>query len=53
MATKNDVTGDTLKSKITTDNYRSGFDAIDWSVKNEPVRNEELKPDNMYVPLRG
>ena len=51
MAT-NDITGDKLKSKITTDEYRNNFDAIDWSVKDEPVKNEQPKPDNMYVPLR-
>lgn len=42
----NDITGDKLKTKVTTDNYRNGFDAIDWSVKDEPVKNEESKPDN-------
>lgn len=59
MATKNDVTGDTLKSKVPTEQYRNGFDAIDWSVKDEPVtfknkgtQTAEPRPDNMYVPLR-
>jgi hypothetical protein len=33
MATNN-ITGDLLKSKPTSESYRNGYGQIDWSVKN-------------------
>jgi len=39
MATKNDVTGDEIKSKGLTEQGKTNFDAIDWSVKlQEPCK---------------
>lgn len=35
MATHNDVTGDAIKSKLSTDRFRSGYDQIDWSKKSK------------------
>lgn len=33
MATKNEITGDLLKSKITNKNFTKGFEEIDWTNK--------------------
>lgn len=33
MATRNDITGDSIKSKQATNSFRSGYDMIDWSKK--------------------
>ena len=30
MATKNDITGDEIRSRVTTDKYRDAYDKIDW-----------------------
>lgn len=35
MATRNDVTGDELKSRGNSDAYQSGYDRI-WGNKNKP-----------------
>ena len=41
MTTKNDITGDSIKSKSTNENYRKGFDLIqDWV---KPVENKRKK----------
>jgi transketolase len=47
MTARNDITGDSIKSKSNSDNYRNRFDAIDWSVKMEKPKEEtktEEKP---------
>ena len=33
MATKNNITGDFIKSKPASDMFDKNFDQIDWSVK--------------------
>lgn len=40
MATKNDVTGDSIKSKVSDDKYREGWDRI-FGNKNK-ILNESL-----------
>jgi hypothetical protein len=35
MTTKNDITGDLLRSKPASDMFDKNFDQIDWSVKLE------------------
>ena len=41
MATKNPITGDELRSKVSTDQYRTNFDKIFGAKKNEQVQREE------------
>lgn len=36
---KNDITGDTLKSKETSDSYRDNYDKIVWN-KNKNKKNQ-------------
>lgn len=46
MATNNPVTGDALISKVTTEKYKSGYDLIDWSKKdNNGADNHASEPD--------
>ena len=50
MATKNDITGDFIKSKPASDQFDKNFDQIDWSVKLEKLEdsikdNQELLKD--------
>jgi hypothetical protein len=50
MATKNDITGDFIKSKPASDQFDRNFDQIDWSVKLEKLEeviqeHEELLKD--------
>ena len=50
MATKNDITGDFIKSKPASDQFDRNFDQIDWSVKMEKLEevikdHEELLKD--------
>lgn len=40
MTTKNDITGDTLATKETTDAYRDGYDRI-WGKKPESLQEEK------------
>lgn len=40
MTTRNEHTGDEIKSKKTNNNFRNNFDAIDWSV---PLDGEIVK----------
>lgn len=35
MATQNDVTGDSIQSKLSNDKFRNGWDNIDWSKKKQ------------------
>lgn len=44
MATKNDITGDFIKSKPASDQFDRNFDQIDWSVKMEKL--EEVIKDH-------
>lgn len=32
MATKNDITGDSLVSKVSTEKFNKGYDGIDWTL---------------------
>ena len=43
MATKNDITGDFIKSKPASDQFDRNFDQIDWSVKLEPAKKEDIE----------
>lgn len=48
MAARNDITGDSLVSRVTTDDYRNNYDAI-FRKKPEPKPEEEtseVKPDD-------
>jgi hypothetical protein len=48
---KNDVTGDSLKSRPVTEKFSKGFDGIDWSVKLEtPVATPEIPSDKPLEP---
>ena len=43
MATKNDVTGDAIKSKASTDAYRDNYDRIyNWYHKCSALNGKEL-----------
>lgn len=41
--TRNEHTGDLLKSKISNDNWNKGFAKIDWSKK--PPQRQTTKPE--------
>jgi hypothetical protein len=41
MATKNDVTGDTLKSRVSNKNYNDGWDRI-FGNKNQKEKQQDL-----------
>lgn len=46
MATKNDITGDFIKSKPASDQFDRNYDQIDWSnkiEKLEEIMNEVIK----------
>jgi hypothetical protein len=46
MATKNDITGDFIKSKPASDQFDRNYDQIDWSNKMEKleeIMNEVIK----------
>jgi hypothetical protein len=43
MTTKNDITGDFIKSKPASDQFDRNFDQIDWSVKLEPAKKEDIE----------
>jgi hypothetical protein len=50
MATKNDITGDFIKSKPASDQFDRNYDQIDWSDKLEKLEevikeHEELLKD--------
>lgn len=55
MATKNDVTGDTISSKSNSDAYRDGYDAIFGkksrpSLNSEEHKQEKGKQDGSIIP---
>lgn len=39
----NDITGDALKTRVTTDKYRDNFDLI---FRKKPVQSEPTESDN-------
>lgn len=41
MTAKNDVTGDSLKTKAASENYRSGWDRIFGNKKDQPADKKE------------
>jgi len=45
MTSRNDITGDELKSKTNNDKYRDGWDRIFGKKKEEPV-HPDLKDDD-------
>lgn len=48
MATRNDITGDSLTTKSATDSYRNGWDRIFGKKENkEPSRITELTPEQV------
>jgi hypothetical protein len=54
VVSKNDITGDSLSTKTTTDDYRSGYEGIDWSVKlntdEAPLESLEDSTDKPLEP---
>lgn len=40
---KNEITGDSLVSKATTDAFRSGYDLIQWTTEEEEAFNDLSK----------
>ena len=45
MTTKNDITGDEIKSKTSNENFEKGFGVIDWSVKMEATEPKKPQPE--------
>lgn len=46
MAARNDITGDLIKTRVgNTDNFKKGYDGIDWSVKMEDEPEIETLED--------
>lgn len=41
MTAKNDVTGDSIRSKVGSDQYRNNYDAIFRKDKKEPEKKED------------
>ncbi len=48
MVTKNDITGDLLKSKVTNKNFTKGFEGIDWSDKMDSPKPAPVKPVELW-----
>lgn len=52
MAATNDITGDALRSRISNEKYKSNYDQIDWSKKDEVKQhgadNPEKEPDTSW-----
>lgn len=48
MSSKNDITGDALKTKTTTDAYREGYDAI-FGKKTRTYGPEEEPEASMHA----
>lgn len=49
MATKNDVTGDTIQTKISSDLYRQNWDKI-FGKKNKKKKKDEQRASERKVP---
>lgn len=45
MASRNDITGDLMKSKPTNQEYRNNFDNIKWGVLDEEKVTEKQEED--------
>lgn len=52
MATKNDITGDFIKSKPASDQFDKNFDQIDWSVKLEKLKDSIKDNKEVYENLK-
>ena len=52
MATKNDITGDFIKSKPASDQFDKNFDQIDWSVKLEKLEDSIKDNKEVYENLK-
>jgi hypothetical protein len=45
MAARNEITGDLIKTRVgNSDNFKKGFDGIDWSVKLEDDKSTTNQP---------
>jgi hypothetical protein len=53
MAARNEITGDLIKTRVgNSDNFKKGFDGIDWSVKLEdvtPATNQPVEPTQLEL----
>ena len=49
MTTRNDITGDSLRSKATTDKYRDNYDKIFYRTSTEEVDSGTDSRDNLRV----
>ena len=47
MVAKNDITGDKLKSKISTTQYRDNWDLIFKKDKTSETKNVNIKTENI------
>jgi hypothetical protein len=51
MTARNEITGDLIKTRVgNSDNFKKGFDGIDWSVKLEdvtPATNQPVEPTQL------
>ena len=45
MASKNDITGDTMATKPGSSNFVNNFDKIDWSKKSDQLDKNPLDAD--------
>jgi len=50
---RNDVTGDEIRSKGSTERYRKGWDAIFAEPSKEPVVVEDIITANVVFPDNG
>ena len=52
MAAVNPITGDLIKTKGQTEQYRSNYDMIDWSKKSDTTENKsnEKQSDHKITP---
>jgi hypothetical protein len=44
MVAKNDITGDQIRTRVSTDKYRNGWDLI---FKRSPIENNSTKKDDV------
>lgn len=54
MAARNEITGDLIKTRVgNTDNFKKGYDGIDWSVKmdDEPKDDEPEALEDLGLDL--
>lgn len=53
MTARNEITGDLIKTRVgNSDNFKKGFDGIDWSVKLEdvtPATNQPVEPTQLEL----